>query len=442
MLRSHQAFIFSGMLLIVLTLVSTETVQSQSALQQLQQIGGSMPNVPEVPPPTYDREGTEAAWDITHPGWREWQQQSSQTNQANQTSQANQANQAEILALKKQQAEQQRLLEETRKKQRQEEQRRRELEQYWRQVMNQQRQAQAQQQQEAAERQRAFEQARHTLLVNFRVPPVSAGEPGAPVADPENAVTWSASGYASFGRSAAARGSESGLSPQQWRRARQYQEMIETLHESPDRQEEDEEILVRIEAGLNALWTKAVTVPGLPDDAREALALALPITESNGLTPRISREDLQRVETAAKDLREVSEEAAYTLLDGIEQRAYDIPDGMPESVVMKGVLKKYGAFLSLTKILMAAEKGGASSAIAETVDFALGTLPLPGAKDAVDGGRVYASVAFQATNRFMTDAMAATGGTFDSEAFWGDFKNDLNVWQKAVMEFIHYGPKN
>jgi len=423
------------MLLIVLILVSTETVQSQSALQQLQQIAGAMLNVSEVPPPTYDREGTEAAWDITHPGWREWQQQSSQTNQTNQ---ANQANQAEILALKKRQAEQQRLLEETRKKQRQEEQRRRELEQYWRQVMNQQRQAQAQQQQEAAERQRAFEQARQTLLVNFRVPTVSAGEPGAPVPDSENAVTWSASSYASFGRSAAAQGSESGLSPQQWRRARQYQEMIETLHESPDRQEEDEEILVRIEAGLNALWTKAVTVPDLPDDAREALALALPITESNGLTPRISREDLQRLETAAKDLREAAEKTTYTLLDAIEQRAYDLPDGMPEPVAMK----KYGVFLSLAKIVMAAEKGGTASALAETVDFAVGTLPFPGAKDAVDGGRLYANVAFQATNRFMTDAMAATGSTFDSETFWGDFKNDLNVWQKAVMEFIHYGPKN
>ena len=430
MVRSRQAFIFSGMLLIVLTLVSTETVQSQSALQQLQQIGGAMPNVPEVPPPTYDREGTEAAWDITHPGWREWQEQPSQ------------ANQAELLALKKQQAEQQRLLEETRKKQRQEEQRRRELEQYWQQVMNQQRQAQAQQQQEASERQRAFEQARQTLLVNFRVPRVSAGEPGEPVGDSQEAVTWSASSYASFGRSAAARGSESGLSPQQWQRARQYQEMIETLHESPDRQEEDEEILARIEAGRNALWAKAVTVPDLPDDAREALALALPITESNGLTPRISREDLQRLETAAKDLREVSEKAAYTLLDGIAQRAYDIPDGMPESVVMKQVKKKYGAFLGLRNIVMAAQKGGASSAIAETVDFALGALPLPGAKDAVDGGRVYASVAFQATNRFMTDAMTATGNTFDSETFWSEFQNDLNVWQKAVMEFVHYGPKN
>jgi hypothetical protein len=37
--------------------------------------------------------------------------------------------------------------------------------------------------------------------------------------------------------------------------------------------------------------------------------------------------------------------------------------------------------------------------------------------------------------------MKATGGTFDSDVFWRDFKKDLNVWQQAVMEFVDYGPK-
>jgi hypothetical protein len=41
----------------------------------------------------------------------------------------------------------------------------------------------------------------------------------------------------------------------------------------------------------------------------------------------------------------------------------------------------------------------------------------------------------------MSDAMKATGGNFDRDGFWDDFKNDLTVWQKAMMEFIDYGPK-
>lgn len=392
-----------------------------------------------VPPPTIDQEGTEAAWDITHPGWRQWRNQSNQAANSSQAVQPNQLNQAEMQALRKKQAEQQRLLEEARKKQQEEEKRRRELEQYWQQVMNQQRQAQVQQQQQAAERQRAFEKAKQTLLMNFRIPPVSVDKPDTLALDSANTAAWSTPSGMAFGEPAGAtQGPTSGLSPQQWQRARQYRAMIETLHASPDRLQEDEEILARIEAGRNALWTKAVSVPDLPDDAREALALALPIVEPKGLTPRLSREDLQRLETAAQDVREVSQKTAMTLLDGIDKLANTyIPEGGSASSI-----KQYGAMLNVIKIAMAAEKGGASSAMAEFVDFAVGTLPFPQAKVAVAGGRLYANVAFQASNRFMTDAMAATESTFDSDTFWKDFQNDMTVWQKAVMEFVRYGPKH
>ncbi|MCK4537062.1 MAG: hypothetical protein KAT93_08615, partial [Desulfuromonadales bacterium] len=93
------------------------------------------------------------------------------------------------------------------------------------------------------------------------------------------------------------------------------------------------------------------------------------------------------------------------------------------------------------KIAMAASEGDISSGLSSAVDFLVGEIPLPQATLAVEGGRIYSKVAFQATNRFMTDAMTAVGGTFDAEAFWNDFKNDLTVGQKTVMEFISYGPK-
>ena len=101
---------------------------------------------------------------------------------------------------------------------------------------------------------------------------------------------------------------------------------------------------------------------------------------------------------------------------------------------------RFGDFVGLYKIAMATSEGDISSGLSSAVDFVVGKIPFPQATQAVEGGRIYSKVAFQAANRFMTDAMTAAGGTFDADAFWDDFKNDLNVWQKAVMEFVDYGP--
>ncbi len=429
MVRSSQILHMAGTLVIILTIVSAPVGRSQSALQQLQQIGGSMPNVPDVPPPIYDQEGTESAWDITHPGWRQWQQQ------------PNQGNRAEIEALKKQQAEQQKMLEEAHKKQQQEEQRRIELEQFWQQVVTQQRQEQAQQQQAEVERQRTFEQAKQTLLVNFRVPPISSIEsPGnAPTID--SSVAWSTRGRASFGQvTTAAQGPDTGLSASQWRRAHQYEGLIETLYQSAEREPEDNEILAQVESGRNALWAKAVSVLDLPADAREALTLSLPITLTQDFVPEITQRDIRGVDAAADVLREASFKVVRPkLVDCVKDLAtYRVP----ELDAINNISKTYGNLQTITKITMSATSGEASTAIASSLDFIVGSIPLPRASVAVDGGRLYSNVAFQATDRFMTDAMKAAGGTFDSKAFWNDFKNDLNVWQRAVMEFVHYGPQN
>ncbi len=431
MKRSRQMLVLGGTLLIALTLIFADRVQSQSAFDQLRQLGGSVPSVPDVPPPTYDDEGTEDAWDVSDPGWRQWK-----NNQASSSA----ASQAELMALKQQQQSQQRLLEEAQRKQQEEAQRRHELEQFWQQVVTQQKQEQAQQMQQEAERQRAFEQAKQTLLVNFRVPSASDIESPEPITTAETTVTWSTCGRASFGQVAtAAQGLGGGLSAAQWQRARQYQGVIETLYQSGEREPEDEAILAQVEAGRNKLWTKAVSVPELPDDAREALTLPLPVTLPQNPVPEMTHRDIQRVEIAAKMVKEASEKTVPKLLDCINTLA---SVSMPESELMSGTINKYGNLLAASKITMAAAKGGASSAIAESVDFVIGTIPLPQTTTALAGGRMYANVAFQATDRFMTDAMKATGGTFDSKAFWNDFTSDLNVWQKAVMEFVHYGPQN
>jgi len=61
---------------------------------------------------------------------------------------------------------------------------------------------------------------------------------------------------------------------------------------------------------------------------------------------------------------------------------------------------------------------------------------------AVEGGRQYANLAYQAQSKFMVDAMKVVGVDFDVQEFWRTFKDGLNVGQKAAMEFISYGPQN
>jgi len=73
------------------------------------------------------------------------------------------------------------------------------------------------------------------------------------------------------------------------------------------------------------------------------------------------------------------------------------------------------------------------------VDFVVGMLPFPQAKIALGGGRIYANVAFQAMNQFMTESAKVIGTTPDLDAFWQGVRDDMTVGQKAAKEFIHYG---
>lgn len=420
MKRPYQKPLLRATFLIALTFVFPDAALSSSALGQAQRLGGALADVPDVPPPTYDKEATERAWDISHPGWRQWRNQPAQ------------ADRAEILALKKKQEEQKRLLEEARKKKQQEEQRRRELEQYWNQVLSRKRQ-------QEAEHQRAFEQSKQALLLNFKVPPISVAEASAPISVPESTVAWPTCGQAPFGRVRAAQNKfETGLSSQEWRQARQYHGLIKTLRQSANRSAEDEAVLGHIEARRNSLWAKAVSVPELPDDSREALALTLPV-ESSGPVPGITEKDIKSVESAADAARKACDDVVPRLLDCIEGLTQTSDGGLSP---LGDKSRQFGVFNSIAKIAVTAKREGVSSAAAESLDFIVGKIPMPRATLAVDGGRLYANAAFQAANRFMTDAMRAVGGTFDADAFWRDFKNDLNLWQRTVMEFVHYGTKN
>jgi len=382
--------------------------------------------IPDVPPPTREKEGTERSWDISHPGWRTWNKASQQKPAG--TKPATSQPQSDQLSPPNPLEEQ---------KKRQAQQRQEQLEQFWQQVQDQQLQQQSQQ----AQQQRIFEQTKKDLLANFRVPDgqTESGHFDNSDGQVKGAVTNRYIESATcFGMVAIATPESSGgLSQQQWQQARQYQDLINTHQRSPEMTPLDEAILEMAELGRAALWKKAVSVPGLPDDAREALALKLPVTESKFPVLRLRRQDIEGIQNAEILVKDHSGKIASTLLDCMQ--------GLPTAQNVDPSLAaetstRFGDFVGLYKIAMATSEGDISSGLSSAVDFVVGKIPFPQATLAVEGGRVYSKVAFQATNRFMTDAMTAVGGTFDADAFWNDFKNDLNVWQKAVMEFVDYGP--
>jgi len=377
--------------------------------------------IPPPPPPTRDQEATERAWDISHPGWRQWYNKPTE-KQAKPSDAPNRPVTSE----------------QTKEEEKSREAQRRQLEQFWQQVQAQ----QARQQLQEAQRQEAFDRAKQALLANFRIPSgtIEAGRLH-PAPDGRRIATHEppVSVQTAFGLPPAVSESRAdGLSEQQWQQARQYQGLIDTLQRSSETTTQDEAILEMAEIRRAALWKKAAGAPGLADDAREALALRLPVVEPKWPPPRLTRQDLEQIESPAHPPGEPSALRAPALLDCVQGLA---DAGVTDSLLAEECAERFGDFLGLAKIVMTTGEEGVAGGIAASVDFVVGKIPFPQANAAVEGGRIYSKVAFQAMNRFMSEAMKAGGGNFDQDAFWDDFKNDLTVWQKAMMEFVDYGPK-
>ncbi|MEN6335540.1 MAG: hypothetical protein ABFE01_14920, partial [Phycisphaerales bacterium] len=397
--------------------------------------------VPDVPPPTMDQEGTERSWDITHPGWRELLKKPEV-----------EVNDAELDAMLRGDDEQAERLAEAAEEQRKrgQEQRLRQLQAMWQQQAEQERRQHEQQQQlQAAERQRLFEQARQLLVASFQAPSdAPAGNEQTPVvaggARPAAAVRPYVE---SFGPSIPLTPQgRAGLSPIEWQQAGQYQSLVDVLSQSPAATTEDRTLLDIAEVRRNQLWSKAVSVPGLPDDGREALALSLPVVAAPDC-PRLTLQEAGTLQKSIQSIERPADAVVTAMLSDLYVYTTSEAAGLAGEAMVKRVLDEdaaghFGDFLGVSKIALAAAQDGASSGIAATADFFIGKIPLPQSTVAVTGGRQYANVAYQVQSKFMVDAMQAAGADFDVQEFWRNFKEDLTTGQKAVMEFVSYGPQN
>jgi hypothetical protein len=250
---------------------------------------------------------------------------------------------------------------------------------------------------------------------------------------------------------------QGGLTQEEWDVARECQRKIDLLSSKWPPTAQEIAQLDQLIGKRNALWKKAIGIPGLTAEERERLRIKLhtrDIHATDGMLPTVTSEQIKTWSKPPPPLPDpkrrpdepVPEQVNPVALrliadftnDQIESEIEDQASDIAGSELGK-LGEKFGDFLDVGKIAVAYKEGGASSALAETVDVLVGKIPIPQASYAVEGGRMYANAVYEAQNRFMTDAMKAAGGQFDKERFWSEFSEGLTVWQKAVKEWVSYG---
>jgi len=208
----------------------------------------------------------------------------------------------------------------------------------------------------------------------------------------------------------------------------------------------------------NRLWTEAEEQP-LSAKQRDRLLLPLPVaidTSLMNLPAMLKQLHLEGQAGSATDsdrnnatsgAPSQSATAAVTTLvsDFSADKATDLFSGkVGEALEEAGgetLKNRYEKLVGLARVAVSARQGGAAQAGAQTADFMISQMPEPlsdRAGQALQGGRLYSKVACRALNRFMVDAMKATGSDFDVKAFWKRFDASLDTSQKGEKAWIQF----
>lgn len=245
-----------------------------------------------------------------------------------------------------------------------------------------------------------------------------------------------------------------GLSNDEWKQAAACQQQLDEMYKKWPLSADEIALADRLEAQRNALWAKAISIPGLTGEERERLRLKLHTLnpQPDAAIPTVSADTVKLWTKAPPPLPstpQTSAKPAPAAVNPVTSALWrEFITGQAEGVVELGgeswadqIIEdnSFGNVLGIAKIAVAYKEGGASSALAATADALVGLISIPQAGMAVEGGRQYANAAYQIQNVFMTNAMKVTGGEFDKEKFWSDFNDDLTPRQKAVKEWIGYG---
>lgn len=256
-----------------------------------------------------------------------------------------------------------------------------------------------------------------------------------------------------------------GFSTVQWKDYLDAQNVVDRLYAKLNREgalsDADSKEFYAALRRRNELWTLATEQP-LTSEERDRLRLSLPVVVNKaimdltlimqGIQPN-SQNNVSKPETArpviSPDRRKDSEADAITnafvadfFTDKITKLSENEVGSTIENVHGEKMKNRYENLIGVGKVAVKAIKGGRSEAGAETADLIISKIPnqtvSARAEHAVEGGRMYSNVACRTLNRFMVDAMNATGNSFDTEAFWKRFNEDRTESQKGVKKWIQF----
>lgn len=303
-----------------------------------------------------------------------------------------------------------------------------------------------------AQRKEAFEREKKALADSFVIPSALTDTVFGEI-PPDDAIVLSENTVFGLGPMPMNVAQPGGLTADEWKEAGECQRQLDLLAKKWPLTAEEVALQERLEARRNALWKKAVSVPGLTAEERERLRLEFHVRAQRAggsPPPTVSVDTIDKWQkkppppvadppTSAPAPEPVNPVTAMVLRHFL----IDQPTGAVEYFGERYAEKvlddpPFGNVLSLAKIAVAYKEGGAASARAATADFLVGLITYPQAQFATTGGKVYANVAMQAMNKFMTDAFKAVGMEFDKEKFWSDLKKESSVGTQALMEWLGY----
>ncbi len=256
-----------------------------------------------------------------------------------------------------------------------------------------------------------------------------------------------------------------GFSPEQWMEYLAAHETVAVLyarlHKDGKLSDADAEAFYQALRKRNELWALSTEKP-LADEERDKLLIPLPRVVNKALldsvlnmfqpdgaaassaAPKAAAMD-RRLELDAKSKTSDPISTAFAA-DYFADKITDVLESETGDAVEaahgEAMKNRYERMLAVGRIAVSGAREGVPAAGAETADLIISMIPKPTgahAEFAVEGGRMYSKVAYQALNRFMVDAMNATGTAFDTEAFWKNFNDDLTASQKGVKAWIQFG---
>lgn len=233
-----------------------------------------------------------------------------------------------------------------------------------------------------------------------------------------------------------------GLSQKEWNRLMSIQERLEELYRDYASADQDEANRLRDE--VYRLWQKAVSGPLTPEQ-RKMLRLRLPSRSQPAGPVKTRREEFLEKRNQSSPppppspLSVASNLVQAHIETGAQQALDEFGKNWVDVINVSEVDRKwlnYENVVGFSKVTMKLKEKDYPGAIAETVDFIAGKVMLPLTSMNVSVFKsVYGQTTFGALNKFMEDSMKMTGAEFSYE----EMTRDMNLGQKAVMEWVGFG---